>query len=144
MADAFVVALKDFERVMAEIGETRERLQSLEKTRDQLRKQLRSLAGSSEFSGSSMSHGEAGPSITITEIVNTIRHLGGSARLADIAKSAGLDVKVAATRIQRAVKAGLVRRTGHGQYQLPSDQLEALVSGTAAVSGSADAASSPA
>jgi hypothetical protein len=134
MADAFAAALKDFERVMAEIGETRERLQTLEKARDQLRKQLRSLAGSSEFSGISTSHGDAGPTLAITEIVNTVRHLGGAARLADVAKSAGLDVKVAATRIQRAVKAGLLMRAGHGQYQLPADQLQALISGTASVS----------
>lgn len=140
MPDAFATTLKDFERVVDEIGETRERLQALERERDQLRKQLKVLAGSSE--GSIFGSSESGAAQTaISEIVDVVRRLQGSARLADIAKRANLDPKVAATRLQRAVRAGALVRVAHGQYQLPPEELQVLMAQSEAVS-STDAVSS--
>jgi hypothetical protein len=143
MADAFSSALKEFESVVAEIGEMRERLAALEASRDRLRKQLRSLAGNTESSSALGASGEssAAPSLAITEIVTVVRTLGGSAKLADIAKAAALDTKVTATRLQRAEKLGFIKRVGHGQYQLPTDQLQALLSGAGAVSNAIDSTS---
>ena len=139
MADAFLATLKEFERVMLEIGETREKLDSLIKSGDQLRKQLKALGGSSQAAAPDP---EAGHTLAITEIARIVRELKGSARLGEIAKSANLDVKVAATRVQRAVKVGLLVRAGHGVYQLPANQLADLASGPATDSGTANSVAS--
>jgi hypothetical protein len=135
MADAFHAALKEFERVVSEIGETRERLQALENQRDQLRKQVRALAGNTDATASAaVSSGDRVQTLSIMEIVRVVRDLGGSARLAQITKASGLDAKVVATRVQRAVQTNALVRSGHGYYQLPADMLAALASGNASVS----------
>jgi len=140
MADAFLTLLKDFERVVVEIGETTERLQMLEASRDQLRKQLKALAGNTDSSASSSGGSDVGgKSQAVAQVVEAIRALGGSARLADIAKGAGLDTKVTATRLQRAAQSGVIVRSGHGQYQLPAEELSALAGGGNAVSPSSNA-----
>lgn len=129
MPDPFLAALKDFERVVAEIGEMQERLQSLEAQRDQLRKQLRSLAAGTEVSSavSLSAPTRDGPPHAVAEIIDAIRALGGMARLADLASHVHLENKVVATRLQRAVKEGLLERVGHGLYKLPNADLKTAI-----------------
>lgn len=140
MPDAFANALKEFEDVVDAIGETREKLAALEEKRNRLRKQLRNLAGTTE-SPSATASGSAGIS-AISEIVDVVRALRGSAKLGDIAKKAGLESSVASTRLQRAVQMNQLVRVGHGQYQLPADELKALLSGSESSSTSTATSSS--
>jgi hypothetical protein len=140
MADAFATKLREFERLVAEVSETRERLQFLEWQRDQLRKELKSLAGGVAVD----SDGAVVPraphqrrrsdSVTpaVLEMVRALRALDGSGGLSDIASKAALDKKVAAMRLQRAVQLGLIERHGHGLYKLPDDELKVIVENGAA------------
>ena len=138
MPDAFTSALKDLEQVSTEIGQLVERLDTLTRRREHLRKLLRNLR--SATSAAVVTGDEELPD-AVRQVLDAIAQLGGSARLSDIANQTGLENRVVATRLQRAIKLRRLEREGHGKYRLPNADSQSATAVGATASSAQDAES---
>lgn len=116
MPDPYNVALKEFERIVHKIGVVSTELAALEVQRDQLRKQLKALAGGSESEPAA-----SRTPLAVAEAVRVLDSLGGSAELSVISQHLKVRNRVAAARMKRALDAGLVAREAHGKYVLTNE-----------------------
>ncbi|HET9342877.1 MAG TPA: type IV toxin-antitoxin system AbiEi family antitoxin domain-containing protein [Candidatus Eremiobacteraceae bacterium] len=117
MPDQFSNDLKEFGRISERIGLLQREIEELTAQRDQLRKRLRaynSVVGQGLSSLPDASDEEV--SEAVKAVVDSLRE--GPARISDIADKLGITPAVAATRLLRAEKAGLIERESRGKYRL--------------------------
>jgi hypothetical protein len=135
MGDSFVSTLREFEKTVAEITQTTERLRFLEWERDRLRKDLRAYATGNDTGRSVLSFADARPprsapsqlTRSMLQVQEALKKIGGEGTLVTIAEQLELPPKTVATRLQRAVERGAVERSGHGLYKLLDENIAQLV-----------------
>jgi hypothetical protein len=138
MADRFTADLRDFERVVARLGELQEEMRSLAAERDVLRRKLRSSATVAQDLP------DVEPS-AIREVVDAVKGLGGGARVPQIAKALQISERAANNRLLRATDLKLLERTSRGRYRLRDKDLATTASAdeTPQDEGAEDLAESP-
>lgn len=134
MGDSFTSTLKEFEKIVAEITATQERLRFLEWDRDRLRKELRAFAAGGEgvraisFADTrALRSPSMQPTRSMLELQEALRRMGGEGTSKSIADQMDLPLKTVATRLQRAVERKVLERTAHGLYKLPDENIVQMV-----------------